>query len=123
MDELNNTYRKLSISQKNIESQLDDLDMLEKQILSQDSFKAQFLPEDELIQQKTKPATSKLPKVMEIERTISRTSNYLSEDIALAVSPPVKRESVIQITRKKNYNSEANYNNEKGKQGSSLIYK
>ena len=34
MDELNNTYRKLSISQKNIESQLADLDMLEKQILS-----------------------------------------------------------------------------------------
>jgi hypothetical protein len=44
---------------------------------------------------------------LEIERTISQTSNYLCEDIALAVSPPVKRESVIQITRKKSTNKEA----------------
>ena len=48
---------------------------------------------------------------MEIERTISQTSNYLRNDIALAVSPPVKRESVIQITRKKSSNREAISNN------------
>jgi len=47
MEELNSTYKQINISQKVIEDQLANLDMLEQQILGEDSFKAQFLPEKE----------------------------------------------------------------------------
>lgn len=47
MEELNSTYKQINISQKVIEDQLANLDMLEQQILGEDPFKAQFLPEKE----------------------------------------------------------------------------
>ena len=58
MEELNSTYKQINISQKVIEDQLANIDMLEQQILGEESFKAQFLPEKEHVKLKQNAKTS-----------------------------------------------------------------